>query len=160
MYKKFLSPTLLIALAPLTLAACGGSDEEGGGDEEAVVTTIETSATSFDPADCETYSTQAFLEQTYFETGKGAVQSYNGQTLAVSLLQKGGEWKIDRIDGFVDFDRDIFIAEFEEGVDESSATPAETACIMKAVNRVDDAELETLVIGGSEAHLNKLTRKC
>ena len=64
-------PLALLALA-LGLAACGGSDES---DEDKIVDVIETSVASNDPADCEKYSTQAFLEQTEQSEGEEAVES-------------------------------------------------------------------------------------
>lgn len=197
MYKKVLLPMLLIALAVLAFAGCGGSDNDGGGDEESIVATIEASAINADPADCEVYSTQTFLEQTQLETGKAALESceanaedasddpnsievgnvkigdgtataevsfdggdYNEQTLAVGLVKKDGEWKLDSVDGFVDLDRKTLIAEFEKGVDESSATPAEKSCIQKALAGAADADLEAMVTSPSEATQNKLFGDC
>lgn len=197
MHKRFLLPMLLVALAALALAACGDSDSDGGGDEDAIVTTIETLANSTDPADCEIYSNQTFLEQTYLEKGEAAVESceadaedesndpdsvevenvkiadgaasaevsfdggdYDGQTLAVGLVEKDGEWKLDSIDSFVGLDREAFIAKFEEGVDESGVTPAQRSCILKALDGADNAELEALAISPSEDTQNKLFGDC
>lgn len=70
---KYLLTALACALAALALAACGGSDSDG--DEDQITTVIETSVTSTDPADCEIYSTQAFLEQTESAEGEEAVAS-------------------------------------------------------------------------------------
>jgi ABC-type glycerol-3-phosphate transport system substrate-binding protein len=66
-----LLPALLLALA-LGLAACGGGGES---DEDKIVETIETSATSSDPADCEALATQKFMEQTEAVKGSKAVKS-------------------------------------------------------------------------------------
>jgi hypothetical protein len=196
-HKKSLLSMLLIALAALALTACGDSDKDGGGDEDAIVTTIETSATSTDPADCKAYSTQTFLEQTYLEKGVAALKSceadtedgsndpdsvevenvkigdgtasaevsfdggdYNQQTLAVVLIEKGGEWKLDSVNGFVGLDREAFIATFEEGLDESGSNPAERSCIVKAIEGADNAELEALAIGAGEDTSNKLFGDC
>jgi len=195
--KKFLLSMLLVAVAALALAACGGSDGDGGGEEDAVVTTIENSANSTDPADCEVYSTQTFLEQTQLETGRAALEScevdaedesnnpdsvevenvkigdktasaevgfdggdYDGQTLAVGLVEKDGEWKLNSVDGFVDLDREDFIAKFEEGVDEAGVTPAQKSCIQKAIDGAGNSELETLATSPSEDLQNKLFGKC
>jgi hypothetical protein len=196
--KKSLLSMLLIALAAFALTACGDSDSDGGGDQDAIVTTIESSANSTDPADCKTYSTQAFLEQTQLVSGEAAVESceadaedesdnpdslevenvrigegtasaevsydggdYNGQTLAVKLIEKDGEWKLNSIARYVDFDREAFLAEFEKGVEESSATPAVKACIKKAVDGADNAELQALTIKPGELTANnKLLADC
>jgi hypothetical protein len=66
-----LLPAAVLALA-FGLIACGGSDES---DEDKVVETIETSATSDDPADCKEFATQKFMEQTESEKGAQAVKS-------------------------------------------------------------------------------------
>lgn len=66
-----LLPAALLALV-FGLVACGGGGES---DEDKVVETIETSATSTDPADCKELATQNFMEQTESETGSKAVKS-------------------------------------------------------------------------------------
>jgi ABC-type glycerol-3-phosphate transport system substrate-binding protein len=63
-----LLPALLLALA-LGLAACGGGGES---DEDKIAGTIETAATSTDPAVCEETQTLDFMEQTTSSTGKQA----------------------------------------------------------------------------------------
>ena len=65
-----LLPAALLALV-FGLVACGG----GESDEDKVVETIETSATSTDPADCKELTTQKFMEQTESEKGSKAVKS-------------------------------------------------------------------------------------
>jgi hypothetical protein len=72
--SRFLIPLALLAAAPFLLAACGGDDDGGGSeDEDQITEVIETSVSSDDPADCTELSTQAFVEQTTFETGEAAV---------------------------------------------------------------------------------------
>jgi hypothetical protein len=54
--------------------ACGGDDDSGGSsDEDQVVSVIETAATSTAPEDCTKLQTQAFMEQSTFQTGADAV---------------------------------------------------------------------------------------
>jgi ABC-type glycerol-3-phosphate transport system substrate-binding protein len=62
-----LLPALLVALA-LGLTACGG----GESDEDKVIETIETAATSTDPAVCDETQTLSFIEQTTGSKGKEA----------------------------------------------------------------------------------------
>ena len=70
---RLLLPFALLTLVlGLSLAACGGGGES---DEDKIVETIETSATSTDPADCKELATQAFLEQTELSEGAEAVKS-------------------------------------------------------------------------------------
>lgn len=70
---RLLLPFALLTLVlSLALAACGGGGES---DEDKVVETIETSATSTDPADCKKFATQNFMEQTESEKGSKAVKS-------------------------------------------------------------------------------------
>ena len=198
MHKKYLLPTLLVAaLSMFVLAACGGSDDGGDSEEEAIVTTIETAATSTDPADCEVYSTQAFLEQTEIESGAAAVKSceesaeegagdpdsvsvdavviegsgataevafeggtFDGQTLEVSLVEEEGDWKLDRVESFVGFDRDAFTASFEENIGGAGLGPDEEACLQDAIEAAEDEQLEELVISGSEDTLVELFGEC
>jgi hypothetical protein len=70
-----LLPALMLALG-FGLTACGGG---GDSDEDAIVETIETSATSTDPADCKKLATLKFLEQTQFQEGPAAVESCEEQ---------------------------------------------------------------------------------
>jgi hypothetical protein len=70
--KRHLMLPLALAALALGLAACGGSDES---DEDKIIDVIETSVTSTDPADCEKFATQAFLEQTELSEGKEALES-------------------------------------------------------------------------------------
>lgn len=63
-----LLPALLLALT-LGLAACGGGGES---DEDKITSTIETAATSTDPAVCNETQTLKFMEQTAGGAGKEA----------------------------------------------------------------------------------------
>ena len=71
MPKPLLS-LLACSIAALALVACGGDSES---DEEQITTAITTAVETTDPADCATYSTQAFLEQSEGAQGKEALES-------------------------------------------------------------------------------------
>ena len=71
--RRFPAPLILLVAASLLLAACGGANSSSSEDEDQITEVIQTTATSTDPADCEKLQTQAFNEQTSFETGDAAL---------------------------------------------------------------------------------------
>jgi len=74
--SRLLAVLAMLCALPFLLAGCGGDDDDGGGsDTDQITEVIETSATSDDPANCTELQTQAFTEQTNFETGEAAVTS-------------------------------------------------------------------------------------
>jgi len=89
-----LMPAGLLALA---LAACGGGSSGG---EQQIETTIATSATSTDPADCAKYTTLKFMEQMTSTQGAQAEKACEEETeeaegkpesVAVSNIEIEGE---------------------------------------------------------------------
>ncbi len=91
-----LLPAALLALA-FGLVACGGGGES---DEDKITSTIETAATSTDPAVCDETQTLAFMEQTNSGTGKEAEKECeeeaksgesNPDSVTVSKVEVDGE---------------------------------------------------------------------
>jgi len=69
--KRRLVLACLLVVSAFALAACGS----GSNDESQIEETIETSATSTDPANCKKLSTQQFMEQTTQSEGSEAVKT-------------------------------------------------------------------------------------
>jgi len=190
-----LLPALLLALA-LGLTACGGGGES---DEDAVVETIETSATSSDPADCEALSTQKFMEQTEAVKGSKAVKSceeeaedpegdpesvdvsnvvvdgskatadtafnggnFDGQTLAVALVEEDSDWKLDEVTGFAKFDQDKLVENFEELFQsgEEPLEPPVVTCMGEVFGELSKPEFEELLFGGSQQPIIEIAEGC
>lgn len=95
MSKRLLLLPCLLLLSGLVLAACGG----GSSDETSrVEETIETAATSTDPAACAKTQTKKFMEQTSGEPGKPplkaceeeAEQEENAESVEVSNVEVEG----------------------------------------------------------------------
>lgn len=91
-----LLPALLLALT-VGLAACGGGGES---DEDKITSTIETAATSTDPAVCDETQTLKFMEQTTSGAGKEAEKECeeeaksgesNPESVNVSKVEVNGE---------------------------------------------------------------------
>ena len=84
----------------------------------------------------------------------------NGQTLKVRLIEENGEWKLDWIDVFVDFDRDAFQASFEAGFAKSGLTPEQQECTRKGIEAATDGQLEQLVTSGKTIVAAELFGNC
>jgi ABC-type glycerol-3-phosphate transport system substrate-binding protein len=68
---------VLVLVSSLGLAACGGGGES---DEDKITSTIETAATSSDPAVCGETQTISFMEQTTGSSGKDAEKECEAET--------------------------------------------------------------------------------
>jgi hypothetical protein len=86
---------------------------------------------------------------------------FDGQVLVVSLVKKGGQWKMDHIDAFIDFDGDRFAEEFvivhERAHD---LRPGQVACVEESLKGVPPAQLEKLVLSGDPKALRKPFLHC
>ena len=86
--------------------------------------------------------------------------SLGGQSLAISLVKEGDQWKLDSLDEFTSFDR----AAFAEGVAAGAAegdTPQEVVdCVEQQVNDTADEELQTIYLSGDPEQLFGLFGPC
>jgi hypothetical protein len=81
--KRCFALACLLVFSALAVVACGSGDS----DESQIEETIETSATSTDPADCTKLNTQQFMEQTTQSEGSEAVKECKKQ----ASEEKGSE---------------------------------------------------------------------
>lgn len=195
MNKRILAPLALLALAGLTVTACGG----GGGDEDKIAAVIEKAATTSVPRNCTELQTQRFNEQNTEQQGKAATKaceeeaaagkdqaqgakvshvSVNGekataqvrfeggslgsQGLEVALVEKAGDWKLDQVEGFVEYDGkalgEAFAKQFEESPE--GLSKKQTACIVAKVAGASQEEAEELFFSGSSEPIVKLAEGC
>ncbi len=195
MNKRILVLMALLALAALTLTACGGG---GSSDEDKITETIETAATTHDPKNCTELETLNFAEQNTQEKGTAAIKacekeakeeedqaeaaevsdvSVNGekatakvkfeggslgeQSLEVALVKEDGNWKLDQIEGFADYNGkalgEAFEKQFEE---EGELTPEQSKCIAGKVAEATQAEAEELFFSGNPEKIIELSQGC
>lgn len=196
MNKRILVPLALLALAALSLAACGG----GGSDAEGEITeTIEKAATTSDPSNCTKLETQRFVEQNADREGKAAVKaceeeakagegraegaevsnvsvngekatavvafeggSFGEQSIEVALIEEGGFWKLDQIEGFAKYDgaalEKAFQKQFEKEPEGLNAEQAK--CISEAIGKASQAEAEELFLSGKSEKIEELAKGC
>ena len=86
----------------------------------------------------------------------------DSQTLEVALVEEGGSWKLDQIEGFAEYDgqalEEAFLKRFEE--EPEGASKAQYACIAEGIGKASKAEAEELFLSGSPEKLEELARGC
>lgn len=69
----------------------------------------------------------------------------DGQTVAIALVKQGGQWKLDKVNSFVKFDRNKLIAAFGNQV--TTGAPAGViACAKQHLAAATDAQLEAIIL--------------
>ena len=84
------------------------------------------------------------------------------QSLEVALVQEDGDWKLDQIEGFANYDGkalgEAFEMEFEENPE--GLNKKQAACIAGKVAASSQAEAEELFFSGSSQPIVKLAESC
>jgi copper chaperone CopZ len=193
--KRILVLLALLAVAALTLTACGG----GSSDEDKIAETIENAATTSDPSNCTELETLSFVEQNSQEQGKAAIKtceeeaeageeqaeganvsnvsvdgekataevefeggSLGSQALEVNLVEEDGNWKLDKIAGFANYDGKALGEAFEKQFEEEPGelTPEQAKCISDKVAEASQAEAEELFLSGNPEKIIELAQGC
>jgi ABC-type glycerol-3-phosphate transport system substrate-binding protein len=178
------------------LAACGGGGES---DEDKITSTIETAATSTDPAACGETQTLKFMEQTAGggsggeaekqcekEAEEGTNQpdsvtvsqvkvsgesatanaefkggTFNDQTLELSLVEEGGEWKLDEFTGFAKFDPAPFVKTLTEQIEsEPELEPEAAACVIEGIEELSNSQLESAIVENKTEVFAEIGESC
>ncbi|HEX6154087.1 MAG TPA: hypothetical protein VFZ19_11255, partial [Solirubrobacterales bacterium] len=88
--------------------------------------------------------------------------SFDGQTLSVALVEEDGDWKMDEITGFAEFDQEKLADSFEEGLQsgDDALDPQLATCFAEVVREAPKAQAEEIVIGGSPEPLVEILEGC
>jgi len=86
----------------------------------------------------------------------------DSQTLEVALVEAGGDWKLDQVEGFADYDGKALGAAFEERFEEKpeGLSPKQAKCISRKIAASSESEAETLFFGGSSEPIIALAESC
>jgi hypothetical protein len=87
---------------------------------------------------------------------------FDGQTLAVALVEEDGDWKMDQITGFVKLDQEKLATAFEEAL-QSGEEPLEeelAVCFVEVLREASKPEVEEIVIGGSSQPITEIIEGC
>lgn len=95
--------------------------------------------------------------QVEFEGG-----SLGSQGLEVALVEEGGKWKLDQIEGFANYDGKALGEAFEKQFEEEPGelTPTQAKCISGKVAEASQAEAETMFFSGTPDAIIELAEGC
>ena len=97
-------------------------------------------------------------------TAKAAVTGsiFDGQTLDLALVKDGDQWKLDKFNGFEDFDKDKIVDGFTEQLkQDGSIPPAAVDCITQQFQNADDETIEGFFTSdSSNGGLDQLFKPC
>jgi hypothetical protein len=84
----------------------------------------------------------------------------DGQTLAISLVKEGDQWKADRLEEWVSFDKEAFSAAITESASADDVPDAIVECLEQTIRQTPDQELQSIYLGGDESQLNEIFGPC
>ncbi len=86
----------------------------------------------------------------------------DSQALEMSLVEAGGSWKLDHIDGFAHYDGAALGRAFEERFEAhpEGVTKAQAHCIAGKIAKSSKAQAEALFFGGSPRPIVELAEGC
>ncbi len=95
--------------------------------------------------------------QAEFEGG-----SLGSQAIEVALVEEGGNWKLDQIEGFANYDGKALGEAFERQFEEEPGelTSEQAKCISGKVAEASQAEAEELFLSGSAKKIIELAQGC
>jgi ABC-type glycerol-3-phosphate transport system substrate-binding protein len=87
--------------------------------------------------------------------------TFDGQTLEVALVEEDGDWKLNELTGFANFDPGPFVAELAKQLEEEPQIEAETAsCIVEGIEGLKASELEAMVIENNTEPIVEIAENC
>jgi hypothetical protein len=88
--------------------------------------------------------------------------SLGSQTLAIALVEEGGDWKLDQIEGFANYDgkalEETFLKRFEESPE--GLTKQQYTCIAEGIGKASTAEAEAMFLSGASTKIEELAKGC
>ena len=135
-------------------------EQTNGGTGQAAVRSCERDASesvadSVDVSDVEVDGNNA--------TAKAAVTGsiFDGQTLDIALVKEGNVWKLDKFNGFEDFDKEKIIAGFKEQFAKDPSVPAGAAdCVAQQMEKASDEDIEGFFTEENAQAENQLFKPC
>lgn len=87
--------------------------------------------------------------------------SLGSQALEMALVKEDGNWKLDQIEGFADYDGKALGEQFEKQFEEEGElTPEQAKCFAGKVAEATQAQAEELFFSGSPEKIIELSQGC
>jgi hypothetical protein len=88
--------------------------------------------------------------------------SLDSQTLEVALVEEGGKWKLDQVEGFADYNGEALEKAFEKQFEKEAegVSPEVVSCIAEGIGKASKAEAEELFFSGSPSKIEELAEGC
>lgn len=88
--------------------------------------------------------------------------SLGSQTLAIALVEEDGDWKLDQIEGFANYDgkalEETFLKRFEESPE--GLSKQQYTCIAEGIGKASTAEAEAMFLSGASTKIEELAKAC
>jgi hypothetical protein len=96
-------------------------------------------------------------------TAKAAVtgSTFDGQTLDIALVKEGDVWKLDKFNGFEDFDKDAMVASFKEELSSDPSLPAGAAdCVAQQFEKASSEDIEAFFTESNQESEDQFFKPC
>jgi Domain of unknown function (DUF4878) len=88
--------------------------------------------------------------------------TFDGQTLKISLVKEGDQWKLDHVDDFVHFDQQALADAFEKGFS-SGKNPLpkdQAACVASGFANASPSDVKEVILSGEPRALVPVLQRC
>jgi ABC-type glycerol-3-phosphate transport system substrate-binding protein len=87
--------------------------------------------------------------------------SFDAQTLELALIEEDGDWKLDKLIGFAEFDPESLVSAFAERIEAEPEIEPETAdCFVEGIEELSSSELESIVIESNTEVFGDIAQAC
>jgi hypothetical protein len=85
----------------------------------------------------------------------------DGQSLELGLAKEGGQWKLDELVGFAEFDREKYVDTIVQGIGEETDGAQEIqTCVRQRIEEVSDEQLQETFLGNDDTVFERSLAPC
>ena len=84
----------------------------------------------------------------------------DGQSLELGLANEDGQWKLDELVGFAEFDRAKYVDSIVQGINEETGDPQAEACVRQRIEDVSDEDLQETFLEDEQTVFERALGPC